>query len=166
MSEQIWSAFLLSALVFVALVAHEIVFTVFGIEEPVFLFLSYGCIFMLLGWIAVVAIGFVRTGEPTDFWRLGAIAVIGILGSLIPIDPTLIGFFPLAGLLALRSTSSPHYRRLLTLVLVVEGLFVVLIRTNIALAYEPTIWGDNFATGTAAAVAIILALIWIRSTAD
>lgn len=164
MSEQVRSAYLLMVLVLVALVAHEIVFRVLGVEEPVFWFLGAGCVVLFLIWVVGVSFGWVGSREPEDWWKLVGIALVGLLGSVFKLSSMLVGFFGFVGFWGLRSLESSMKRKVLGLLLGVEGLLVFLSRSDIAIAYEPTVAGEYLLAGVAGLTGVLLVVEMVRGS--
>lgn len=158
MSESVWSAYLLALLLFVALIAHEIVFVTFGIVEPVFLFLGYLCMGLLWLWLIYVVGSFFVNQEPVDLWKLSLLATFGLLGSVVQLESILICFFPLIGLWGVRSDHHSHHHHLTYLLLGSLGLLALLVRYNFSLSFEPSTWGDNLLLGSTALVALTLVI--------
>ncbi len=82
MEKQTKITYILLGLSVFSVLFHNLIYTEFGVQEPVFFFVA--CVAALAFLVSVGGDLFLysRKGRPKDIWKLGYIGLIGVLGGV------------------------------------------------------------------------------------
>lgn len=74
-------------------ILHNFIYGLFGIEEPVFFFLTLVLLSAFIISTVYNVFTYIRYGKPKDIWKLGWLGLFGLIGLIPTFGPGLYAFF-------------------------------------------------------------------------
>jgi len=94
--------YLFLGLAIAAIVLHNVFYGLFKVEEPVFFTLALASISAFVLSVVWVTLGYLKTKEPKDLWKLSWLGFLGLFGLLPGSNLGFLGFFGFFGFLGMR----------------------------------------------------------------
>jgi len=100
--KQTKTSYFLLAVAVASSILHNLIYGLFGVEEPVFFALALLLFFAFLASIIYNLYTYKKRGEPKDLWKLGWLGLLGWLGFFSRFGPRLYGFYGFFGFFGLK----------------------------------------------------------------
>ncbi len=93
MEKGIFRTFVISGSFFVTVILHNLIYALFGFEEPFFFFVALSCIIAFPVSVFLNTLNYFKHKNHEETWKLGYLGFLGFLGVSAPILFPFFAFF-------------------------------------------------------------------------